>query len=161
MSRAAVIGGAVALAATAAGCLSKGALTSQSYSIDPPAAVARTPAAGGKILELGRVEVAPSYDGRSLAYRTGVHRLERDPYARFDAPPGAMLQFAIRGYLVNADFVRDVVEPGSGLPADARVEVMALDLYGDLPDAGEAAAVLSLQFRVLSRESGVLSSEFS
>ena len=46
---------------------------------------------------------SPSSTGR------GTHGIERDPYAHFAAPPGWLLTSAIRGYLANADFVRDAV----------------------------------------------------
>ncbi len=59
-----------------------------------------------------------------------------------------MLTSAIRGYLSNAPFVRDVVSPGDGVPASATIEARAIELYADLGDP--AAAVLTLQFRVLS-----------
>jgi ABC-type uncharacterized transport system auxiliary subunit len=141
---------ASALAGLSGGCISKPALTAQSFSIDPPPAAPKTAVTATKTLELDRVDVAPAYAGRPLSYRTGAHEVERDPYARFAAPPGAMLGFALRGYLANADFVRDVVPPGSALPVDARLETTVVELYGDLPEVGGAAAVLTVEFRVVS-----------
>jgi ABC-type uncharacterized transport system auxiliary subunit len=131
----------------AQGCLSKAAVPEQTFTIDPPAARAAAPAAGA-VLMLDRVQVAPAYSGQSLVYRTGEHGIERDPYAQFAAPPGWLLTSAIRGYLVNADFVRDVVVAGNGLPAAATIEVVASELAGDLK-ASSPAAILTLQFRVL------------
>jgi ABC-type uncharacterized transport system auxiliary subunit len=136
-------------AALSGGCVAKPALTAQSFSIDPPPAAPKAPSSATRILRLERVEVAPAYAGRALSYRTGAHGVERDPYARFAAPPGAMLGFALRGYFANADFVRDVVAPGSGLTADVRIEATAADFYGDLSEAG-GAAVLTLEFRAIS-----------
>ena len=134
------------------GCLSRPAMVSQSFSIDPPAPQSGS-SRGGVVLALARVEVAPPYSGMSLVYRTGEHGVGRDPYARFAAPPGWLLTAAIRGYLANADFVRDVVAPGSGTRSGATVEVAVSTLAGEL-HAGGSSAVLTLRFRVLFDQSG-------
>jgi uncharacterized lipoprotein YmbA len=145
----------VALSAMA-GCLSKPAMVSQSFSIDPPAP--QSPAAsGGVTLALARVEVAPPYSGMSFVYRTGEHGLGRDPYARFAAPPAWLLTAAIRGYLMNADFVRDVVAPGAGTRSQATVEVAVSKLEGELQTGG-SSAVLTLRFRVFADPSAAGSS---
>jgi hypothetical protein len=127
-------------------CLSRPAMVTQSFSIDPPAAQS-TDSPGGVVLALARVEVAPPYSGMSLVYRTGEHGLGRDPYARFAAPPAWLLTAAIRGYLLNADFVRDVVAPGAGTRSQAMVEVAVSKLEGVLRPGG-SSAVLTLRLRV-------------
>jgi hypothetical protein len=142
--RAAAILGAVL---AAAGCASRPRQASESFTFDPPAPRAQAPSAGA-ILVLGRVDVAPAYAGKAFVYLMGNHRVETDPYAGFAAPPGWLLRSAIRGYLADDVFVLDVVEPGTGLTADAVIEVDALEIAGDLE--AEAAAVLTLQFRVQS-----------
>jgi uncharacterized lipoprotein YmbA len=137
-----------AVTLSAAGCVSKPMLVTHVYTIDPPAA--RASAAPGRvILALKRVEVAPPYSGMAFIYRAGNHAIERDPYARFASPPGWLLAAAIRGYLANADFVRDVVSIGESLPAQASVEVSVSEIAGDLRTDGPSA-VLALRFRVLS-----------
>lgn len=144
----------LACALAAAGCLAKPALVAHAYSIDPPPPrqAPRSPLA--RVVALRRVEVVPQFDGKSLLYRTGDHELERDPYASFAAPPGEMLTAAIREYLRNASFVRDVVEPGDDLPADLVVEVYASELSGDFRRRDDAAGVLRLEFRVLPARGG-------
>lgn len=138
---------AIALAACA-GCVSKAALVPVSYAIDPPAAAPGVPHEGGRVLALSRIDVAPPYAGLSFVYRTGDHGVERDPYASFAVSPGWMLAAAIRGYLRNAPFVRDVVSPGDGVACSASVEVRVTELYADL--GSSPAAVLTLQVRALS-----------
>jgi uncharacterized lipoprotein YmbA len=137
----------IAALLVATGCLSRPAMVSQSFSIDPPAP--QSTGSGGVVLALARVEVAPPYSGMSLVYRTGEHGLGRDPYARFAAPPAWLLTAAIRGYLLNADFVRDVVAPGAGTRSQAMVEVAVSKLEGELRPGG-SSAVLTLRFRVFS-----------
>jgi ABC-type transport auxiliary lipoprotein component len=107
---------------------------------------AETPAAG-RVLTLAPVRVAPVYSGSYLTYRTGPHGIETDPYARLASPPGSMLGAAIRGYLAASDFVRDVVHPGDGVAAEARIEVYASELVGLL--GADPAGILTLQFRVV------------
>ena len=137
----------VALVA-AIGCLTKPALVSRSFTIDPPAPrSAGSP--GGVILTVARVDVLPPFSGQALVYRLGEHGFERDPYARFAAPPSWLLTVAIRGYLANADFVRDVVAPGDGARSDATIQASVLQMAGDLR-GNESSAVLTLRFRVLS-----------
>jgi len=142
-ARAALLAAVVA----AGGCLNKPALTVQSYSIDAPRRATPSPLPGGRTLTLEAVQVAPPYSGRSFVYRSGEHRLEKDAYAQFGAPPAWLLTAAIRGYLENAAFVRDVFAPGGLAHTDARIDTDAIDLYGELGGSGEA--VLTLRFRVL------------
>jgi ABC-type uncharacterized transport system auxiliary subunit len=132
----------------AAGCLTKPAMVPKSFSIDPPAP--RSTASPGRVvLSVARVDVSPPYSGQALVYRIAEHGFERDPYARFTAPPSWLLTGAIRGYLANADYVRDVVAPGDGARADATIQTSVLQMAGDL--RGRApAAVLTLRIRVLS-----------
>jgi len=142
----------IAIAMGGIGCLSKTALVPQSYSIDPPAKRS-APSSGGIVLSLSRVEVVPPYSGQPFIYRTGEHVLVRDPYARFASPPGWLLTAAIEGYLVNADFVRDVVSPGHRIRSEATVEVTVSEMAGELGPSG-SSSVLTLRFRVFSNPGG-------
>jgi cholesterol transport system auxiliary component len=131
-----------------AGCLAKPALVPQMFSIDPPAVEEPRRSAGVYVVSVKKVQVSPPFDTRDLIYRTGEHRLERDPYASFAAPPGDMLTGAVRAYLRNAAFAREVVEPGEALRPDLLVEVYAAEISGDLRRPDDAAAVLTLRFLV-------------
>jgi ABC-type uncharacterized transport system auxiliary subunit len=135
-------------------CASKLARTPQTFTIDPPPPRAAVPASATLVVSLRSVEVAPTYAGAPLVYRVGEHGIERDPYASLAAPPSLILTAAIRGYLKDSPFVRDVVAPGEGLPVDAAVEPTAIELAGDFSNAAEPAAVLTLQFRVLAPPAG-------
>jgi len=137
---------AVLLGATA--CLSGPALAPKTFSIDPPAPRSAV-SAGTVILALARVEVTAPYSGQSLVYSTGEHSFQRDPYAKFVAPPSALLTAAIRGYLANADFVRDVVPAGDSKLWVATVEVAVSKMVGELSSGG-SSAVLMMRIRVHS-----------
>ena len=138
----------LAAAVAASGCLTRPALVPQSFSIDPPPPRSDG-SADGVVLTLARVEVGPPYSGQALVYRVGEHAFERDPYARLTAPPGWLLTAAIRGYLANADFVRDVVAPGDRAHSAAVVQASVIQMVGEFRGSDPAAA-LALRFRVLS-----------
>ena len=133
----------------AAGCLSKAPLATQSYSIDPPSQRAMEVLPGAVTVSVYSVRVAAPYGGTSFTYRTGDHRIERDPYALFAAPPGWMLTVAIKDYLRQSGFVRDVVEPGDGISAVAVIEPDVGELYAEFDSPGGAAGILAIRFRVL------------
>ncbi len=101
-------------------------------------------------MSLRSFEVAPTYAGSELVYRVGEHAIERDPYASLAAPPSRLLTAAMRGYLRDSDYIRDVVAPGEGLPVDATLEPALLELSGDFSNPAEPVAVLTLRIRVLS-----------
>jgi uncharacterized lipoprotein YmbA len=143
--------GFVLVAAVAAcACASKLARTPETFTIDPPPPRPVPAATANRTLSLRGVEVAPPYAGTELVYRVGEHGIERDPYASLAAPPSRLLTAAMRGYLRDSDYVRDVVAPGEGLPVDATLEPALLELSGDFSNAAEPVAVLTLRIRVLS-----------
>jgi ABC-type uncharacterized transport system auxiliary subunit len=133
-----------------AACASKFPQAPQTFTIDPPPMRAVPPAGATRVLALRRADTAPAYAGIELVYRVGEHGLERDPYASFVAPPSWLVTSAMRGYLRNADFVRDVVVPGEGIPVDAEIEPNVLELAGDFTNPSEASAVLTIHFRVVA-----------
>ena len=146
--RRALVWVAAALLSTA--CASKFPQAPQTFTIDPPPPRVAPPAGATRVLSLRRADVAPAYAGIELVYRVGEHGVERDPYASFAAPPSWLVTSAIRGYLGKADFVRDVVVPGEGIPAVAEIEPNVLELAGDFTNESEPEAVLTIHFRVVA-----------
>ena len=140
---------AVAVAAgLVAACVSRPPMSIVSFTLDPPPLKSPVPHPHGVVVSLARVRVAPPYSGTEFVYRLSGHRIERDVYAVFAAPPGWMMTTALRGYLRNADFIGDVVEPGGEIPVGATIEADVNELYADLPDGTQATAVLAISFRV-------------
>jgi ABC-type uncharacterized transport system auxiliary subunit len=140
----------VAVALLSAACASKLPQAPRTFTIDPPPVRAVPPAGATRVVSLRRADIAPAYAGVELVYRVGVHGVERDPYASFAAPPSWLVTSAMRGYLRNADFVRDVVVPGEGIPVDAEIEPNVLELAGDFTNESEPEAVLTIHFRVVA-----------
>lgn len=133
----------------AAACVSKPAVTTQIYALDPPPIRASTPTAGARIVSVSRVEVAPQFASRSLTYRSGPHSFERDPYATLAAPPRELVLAILRAALANADFVREVVEPGGPVAPEVLVEAYLSDLEGDFTVPDKPVAVVGLEVVVL------------
>ncbi|HTY43135.1 MAG TPA: ABC-type transport auxiliary lipoprotein family protein [Thermoanaerobaculia bacterium] len=149
--RAAALAAALLLGAA---CASKLPQVPQTFTIDGPPPRTSPPQGATRVLSLRRAEAAPAYAGSELVYRVGAHGIERDPYASFAAPASWMVTSAIRGYLKNADWVRDVVEPGEGIPVAAEIEPSVVEIAGDFTNPAEPAAVLTVSFRVLAPASG-------
>ncbi len=133
---------ALAASLLACACASKLPRTPQTFTIDPPAARAVPAATATRVVSLRRAEVAPTYAGANLVYRTAEHGIERDPYASLAASPAWIVTSAIRGYLRDAEFIRDVVSPGDGMAVDAEIEPGLTELAGDFSNPSEPVAVL-------------------
>ncbi len=131
-----------ALPLAAGGCASKLARTPETFLLSAPAPPAVPPPGANRVVALRPAEAAPAYAGVEFVYRTGDHAIERDPYASFAAPPAWLLTSALRGYLHGADFIRDVVAPGEGVPIDAQIEPALLEMAGDFTEATPQAVIV-------------------
>ncbi|HMK73603.1 MAG TPA: ABC-type transport auxiliary lipoprotein family protein [Myxococcaceae bacterium] len=131
-------------------CISKPAVTTQIYALDPAPIRVTTPAPGARIVSVSRVEVAPQFASRSLTYRSGPHSFERDPYATLAASPRELLLAMLRAALANADDVREVVEPGGPVAPEILVEAYLSDLEGDFTVPDKPVAALGLEVVVLT-----------
>ena len=134
------------VAAGALSCLSRPALVPQLFTLDPPMERATSPSGRGRAVVVRRVIVAAPFEGRELVYRTGAHRLERDPYATLVAAPAALLADAVRERLGQARFVREAGDPSESpaLPMDVDLR----ELSGDFIHPEQPAAVIIVAFEV-------------
>jgi len=143
------------IAAAALSCLSKPALVPQLFTIDAtasergPTGSARgaSPTPGGPTVAVRRVSVAAPFDGRELVYRTGAHRLERDPYAILAASPASLLTDAIRGHLGRAGYGFEAAE-ASGAHPELLMDVYVRELSGDFVHPEEPAGVIAAAFEI-------------
>jgi hypothetical protein len=134
------------VAAGALSCLSRPALVPQLFTLDPPMERATSPSGRGRAVVVRRVIVAAPFEGRELVYRTGAHRLERDPYATLVAAPAALLADAVREHLGQAGFVREVADPSEAPPLPMDVDLR--ELSGDFIHPEQPAAVIIVAFEV-------------
>lgn len=128
------------------GCFAKPALVVQEFTLDPPAPC--DPPSGGLVVELRRVEMAPAFRQRDLAYRTGPHKLELDPYASLAAPPAELCAAALRGFLRNAAGIGAVVAPGSTQAPELVIDAYVTELSGDFRSSTDPAGVVELDLTV-------------
>jgi len=137
------------------GCLSRPAISKQTFAFDTPAVTATNVVAGGRVLGIRNLQIAAPFDGRPLVYRTGEFSYVRDPYAEFLESPAEELMAPVRGYLRGGGDFNAVVEPGSALKPDTLVEINVSRLFGDFRQPGHPSAILTVRFVFFEAGNGV------
>lgn len=137
------------------GCLSRPALTRQTFTFDAPTISATNAGAGDRVLGVRSLQIAVPFDGRSFVYRTGEFSYARDPYAGFLELPADELLSPVRGWLRDNGNFNTVTEAGSALKPDTLVEISVSRLFGDFRQPEHPAAVLTMQFVFFDAPNGV------
>lgn len=137
------------------GCISRPALTRQTFTFDAPTISATNAVAVGRVLGVRSLQIAAPFDGRSFVYRTGEFSYARDPYAGFLEPPAEELLTPMRGWLRDSGSFSAVVETGSALKPDTLVEISVSRLFGDFRQPEHPAAVLTIQFVFFDAPNGI------
>jgi cholesterol transport system auxiliary component len=133
---------AVAALALATGCLSRPALTKQTFALRPPVSVAATDAKALPAVGVKVSGVDPVYAGRPLVYRLTDQSFESDPYAEWLVAPELMVQDAIVGHLRASGVFADVF--ASDLAPRPSVTLRVAELGGDFR-GDKPAAVLRVE----------------
>jgi len=149
------IGWIFILAAVCQGCLSRPHLNRQSFTFTAAAIPRTTAVSNGRVLAIRTLQIAASFDTRSLVYRTGEFSYDRDPYAEFLVSPNEALVTLIRSSLRGAGAFSDVMESGGALKANTLLEISVSQLYGDFRQPQHPAAVLAIRFVFLDAPNGV------
>lgn len=137
------------------GCLSRPALTKQSFSFDLPAASATNVVNSNLVLGIRSLQIDTPFDGRSLVYRTGAFEYKRDPYAEFLEAPGEELLPAISEWLRRSGSFDAVVAGGGALKPDLFVEIHVSKLFGDFRQPTHPTAVIAVQFMFFDATNGI------
>jgi len=137
------------------GCISRPALTRQTFTFDAPTISATNAVTGGRVLGIRSLQIVVPFDGRSFVYRTGEFSYARDPYAGFLEPPAEELAAPMRGWLRESGSFSAVVEAGSALRPDTLVEISVSRLFGDFRQPAHPAAVLTMQLVFFDAPNGV------
>ena len=95
-------------------------------------------------LKMGSVSVAPPFDGRSLVYRTGDQRYEKDFYNVYATIPAEMIGNAERQWINKANIFSSTVGQSNSLFPYYFLQASVEEFYGDYRKQPEA--VVSIEF---------------
>ena len=137
------------------GCISRPALTRQTFAFSAPPIFSTNAVAGGHALGIRKLQIAAPFDDRSFVYRTGEFSYVRDPYVGFLESPAEELLAPMRGWLRDSGSFSAVLEAGSALKPDTLVEISVSQLFGDFRQPAHPAAVLTIRFVFFDAPNGV------
>ena len=103
-------------------------------------------------LKIGSVSVAPPYDGRSLVYRLGDQRFEKDFYNIYTTLPADMISNAERQWFNQANIFAATVGQGNSFFPFYTLQLSVNEFYGDYRIKPEA--VVSVEFFLSATNGG-------
>jgi len=95
-------------------------------------------------LKMGSVSVAPPFDGRSLVYRTGDQRYEKDFYNVYATIPAEMIGNAERQWINKSNIFSSTLGQSNSLFPFYFLQASVEEFYGDYRKQPEA--VVSVEF---------------
>jgi uncharacterized lipoprotein YmbA len=96
------------------------------------------------ILKIGAVAVTSPYDGKSLVYRLGDQRFEKDFYNVYTVLPSEMIANAEQQWLNQATIFSAAVGQNTSFFPDFTLQTIVSEFYGDYRTRPEA--VVSVEF---------------
>ena len=103
-------------------------------------------------LKIGSVSVAPPYDGRSLVYRLGDQRFEKDFYNIYATLPADMISNAERQWINKSGIFSAAVGQSNSFFPYYTLQATVNEFYGDYRVKPEA--VVSMEFFLTVTNSG-------
>ena len=103
-------------------------------------------------LKMGSVSVTPPFDGRSLVYRTGDQRYEKDFYNVYATIPAEMIGNAERQWVNKANIFSSTVGQSNSLFPYYYLQATVEEFYGDYRKQPEA--VVSVEFFLSATSAG-------
>mgnify|MGYP000001588904 FL=1 len=103
-------------------------------------------------LKMGSVSVTPPFDGKSLVYRTGDQRYEKDFYNVYATIPAEMIGNAERQWINKSNIFSSTVGQSNSLFPYYYLQATVEEFYGDYRKQPEA--VVSVEFFLSATNSG-------
>ncbi|MBU3578076.1 membrane integrity-associated transporter subunit PqiC [Polynucleobacter sp. UK-Kesae-W10] len=135
---------AVAISLSACSLPTRAPVTPSSWTVAPERVAAPRQARTPFWLKIGAVSVAPPFDGKSLVYRLGDQRYEKDFYNVYSSIPGEMIGNAERQWLNNANIFSAAVGQNNSFFPYYILQASVNEFYGDYRVKPEA--VVSVEF---------------
>lgn len=104
-------------------------------------------------LKIGAVSVAPPFDGRSLVYRLGDQRYEKDFYNIYSVIPAEMFANAERQWLNQANIFAATLGQGNSFFPFYTLQASVEEFYGDYRVKPEA--VVTVEFFLTATNAGI------
>ena len=104
-------------------------------------------------LKIGSVSVAPPFDGKSLVYRLGDQRYEKDFYNIYSVIPAEMFANAERQWMNQANIFAATLGQGNSFFPFYTLQASVDEFYGDYRVRPEA--VVSLEFILTATNAGI------
>lgn len=134
----------IMLALTACSLPKRPALETSSWMVAPERTGAPYMPRSDLWLKMGSVNTSPPFDGKSLVYRLGDQRYEKDFYNIYSALPNEMVGNATRQWLNNAQIFSMTVGQGNSFFPYYILQTSVEEFYGDYRVRPEA--VVTVEF---------------
>lgn len=135
---------AILLGLAACSLPTRGPVTPTSWMVSPERAGAPRKQVTEMWLKIGAVSVASPYDGRSLVYRLGDQRFEKDFYNVYTTIPAEMIGNAERKWINQSNIFAAAMGQGNSFFPFYTLQATVNDFYGDYRVKPEA--VVSVEF---------------
>jgi len=103
-------------------------------------------------LKIGSVSVAPPFDGKSLVYRVGDQRYEKDFYNVYTSIPAEMIGNAERQWINKSNIFSAAVGQSNSFFPYYYLQASVEEFYGDY--RGQPEAVVSVEFFLSATSAG-------
>jgi cholesterol transport system auxiliary component len=136
--------GFIAIALSACSLPKRPALETSSWMVAPERTGAPHKPRSDLWLKMGSVSTTPPFDGKSMVYRLGDQRYEKDFYNIYAALPNEMVGNATRQWLNNAQVFSMTVGQGNSFFPYYNLQISVEEFYGDYRVRPEA--VVTMEF---------------
>jgi cholesterol transport system auxiliary component len=124
------------------------------YSLDPGQGLDASKDERSISLNIKPFSISPTFDSKSLVYKTGDFIYETDYYHRFMTAPANMFTEKISDWLTTSPKVKYVFDSGYKDGADFILYGKIMDLFGDFSNKDKPRAILHIRIIVVDEREG-------